>query len=217
MTWLIISIILLFVGWYFLSGANKKTLLEARISTSNAQNYKVAFSVLEPDLVPNEYIRLILGFVTKMLHIIDPNDPNQTSVKQEILLSIKKLSDSELNHDTNVAIVCDQHIHSSSGEPSSRDKKIVATLYFLNPMERFVNTSIPTRWYEYQFLHSWIALIQATLPKLNEKQLNHLHHSLKVMREMYFEENIDFSKMESMAYVQNRSFSDGAHEAIINK
>lgn len=218
MTWLIISIILFAIGWYLLRGANKKTLLDAKISTSNAQDYKVAFDVLQSDMVPNEYIRMALGFVTKMLHIIDPNDPNQIGVKQEILSSIKKISDSELNHESDIAEICGQYINCTTGNPNSGDKKITATLYFINPMERFVNTSIPnTGWYEYQFLHSWIALLQASIPKLNEKQLKHLHHSIKRMAEMYFKENVDFTKIEAMGHVQNRSFIDAAYKIKINK
>lgn len=211
MTWLIISIILLIVGWYLLRGANRKTLLKASISTTDAQNYKVSFAVLQPDIVPNEYIRMVLGFITKMLHIIDPNDTRQIGVKQEILSSIRKISTAGLNHNSDLAAICDQYINCTIGAANQRDKKIIATLYFINPMERFVNTSLPNDgWYEYQFLHSWIALIQAILPKLNEKQLKHLHNSIKKMAEMYFENRINFSKMEAMELVQNRSFIESA-------
>ena len=209
MIWLLIgAIILFFVGWYFMKSANSKTLLEAKISSSDALTYKVTFNELHPDLKPVEYVRMILCFASKMLHIIDPNDPNQTHIQKLILQSIRKLSQTKLTHDTDIMAVCDQEeiIRSTKGEPSKNDKKIVATLYFIDQMQRAINTSLPGRWYEYQFLHSWLALIQESLPKLDDMLLHRLQMSLKKMAELYFEQGVDYSSLNALNNVPNVAF-----------
>jgi hypothetical protein len=189
---------------------SKMPLLEATISSPNGLRYKVRFEQKHPDMKSVEQIRMILGFAAKMLHIIDPNDANQTPVQRELLKSIRKLSRIELNNQTDVMAACDQPIGCTKGGAGSEDKTIVATLYFMNPMERFVNTSLPYSWFQYQFLHSWLALIQETLPKLDEAQIDRLQKSLERMSEMYFEEGMDYSSMQALGEVPNRSFAEAA-------
>lgn len=215
MIWLFIgAIILLIVGWYLLRSANSEILLEATISTTDALTYKLYFKSHQTNLNPAEYVRLILCFGAKMLHIIDPNDPNQTHVKNEILESLKKLSETELSQNTDIMSVCDQDnfIKSSVGAPKPKDKKIVATLYFLDSMQRGITTSLPVKWYEYQFLHSWLALIQESLPKLDDFLIDHLQKSLKQMAELYFEEGIDYSTIDALNNVPNIAFVAAANE-----
>ena len=198
------------VAWCFYQISGKMPLLEATISSPDGLRYKVSFEQKHPDMKPVEHVRMILGFAAKMLHIIDPNDANQTDVQRELLESIRELSCIELNHQTDVMEACGQPIGCTKGEAGSEDKTIVATLYFMNPMERFVNTSLPYGWFQYQFLHSWLALVQETLPKLDEMQIDRLQKSLKRMSEMYFEEGADYSSMQALGEVPNRSFADAA-------
>ncbi len=212
MIWLLLigAIILLFVGRNFLKSANATTLLEATISSTDALTYKVSFKPLHSDLKPVEYVRLILCFAAKMLHVIDPKDPNQSHIKNSILASIKKLSDTDLSQNIDVMSVCGQEeiINSTIGTALSKDKKIVATLYFLNPMERAINTTLPMSWFEYQFLHSWLALVQESLPKLNGLMANRLQMSLKKMAELYLDQGIDYSSTKSLNEVPTIAFVD---------
>ncbi|WP_098062966.1 hypothetical protein [Longimonas halophila] len=198
------------VAWYFYRRSDKMPLLEATISSPDGLRYKVTFEQKHPGMKSVEHVRMILCFAAKMLHIIDPNDVNQTHVQRQLLESIRKLSRIELNHQTDVMAVCSQPIGCTKGEAGSEDKTIVATLYFMNPMERFVNTSLPYRWFEYQFLHSWLALVQETLPKLDEMQIDRLQKSLERMSEMYFEERVDYSSIQALREVPNRSFAEAA-------
>lgn len=201
--------LLLIVGaiatWYYYR-VRGSALLEATISTSDGERYKVSFEKKNPDVNSEEYIRMILGSAAKMLHTIDPNDPNQVHVQKLLLESIQKLSQVDLNHKTDVMSGYGQQVSSTNGEPSSGDKKIVATLHTMNSTDRFVRTSIPYKWFEFQFLHSFLALIQETLPKLDESKVDRLKKSLGRMSEMYSEEGVDCSSVESLKKVPNKSF-----------
>ena len=196
------------VAWYFYQSSRKIPLLKATISSPDGLRYKVSFEKEHSEVKSVEYIRMVLCFAAKMLHIIDPNDANQTDVQRELLEAIQKLSRIKLNHQTDVMEACGQPIDCTKGKANSEDKTIVATLYFMNLMERFVNTSLPYKWFRYQFLHSWLALVQETLPKLNEMEIYLLQRSLKRMSEFYFEEGADYSSLQALREVPNRAITE---------
>jgi len=212
--WLIILIIAI-CGWLYYKYRQRKSgvILEAKISSPDSNLYKVTFSDSPSETKPVEHILMVLCFASKMLHIIDYDDPNQSHLPGQILGCMKSISSTQLSRDTDIVSLCNAPITAMEGVPGDQDKVIHAKLYPMNPEGRFVNTSIPMRWFRDQFLFSWLALIQQTLPRLTEEHIELMRMSLGRLVEMYVDEGVDYSVVENIGNAPSRAFAEAAQSA----
>jgi hypothetical protein len=214
MIWALIVLLVLVLAGIFVHLLMRRPLiplLKATTSTPDSKLYKVWFTEIHPDTKPVEYIRLILSFAAKMLYIISPNDRRQERAKQALLVGLRVVGHSQLSSTSDIAALCGQGICVTNEPPSPGDKKITATLFYTNPVFRSIKTSIPARWFELQFFHSWLALVQQSLPKLDDMHLRRLRQSVRRLEELYSEGGVDLASVEGLVSAPTRAFVE-AHD-----
>lgn len=193
-----------------IESANQPTqmipLLRATIGTPDGKSYRVHIEVLHDDVKPVEYVWLILTFAAKMLYVIDPEDPRLEPAKECLIMGIRTLGDSGLSPTTDVASFCMQEISLSGGGGRSADREIDATLMYVHPMLRLVETSLPETFFPLQFFHSWLAVVQQSLGELDEMHLTRLAGALRRMADLYLEEGVDPLERDSVINVPSTAF-----------
>lgn len=185
-------------------------ILRADIGTSDGRRFQVAYHIQHQEMVPVEYVRLILHFAAKMLYNLDPKDELAAQETEAFLRTIRLLAERGVARDTNVGALIGSPLSVEEVTSVDCDKTIRATLGFVNPMIRSIHTSIPLRWIEYQFLHSWLALIHTSLPKLDAVLVERLNGSLKRLNVMYTTDDVDPKTLAGLREAPNAAFTKAA-------
>jgi len=198
-------LIIVVVVWIIRKRNSYMYLLEAKVVTKNAQDYSVRFRELHPETKPIEYVWLCLLLASKLLYNIG-NDRKQAEAKSLLHDLIGVVGNTNLSDIDDVVQVTGQPIRVLDS-PESSGKTIVAKLAYLNPMTRLIWTSLPATWFEHQFPHTFVAVVQATLPKLDTVHRQRLQGSLSRMAELYAEGS-DTASLTALNEVPHLAFTD---------
>lgn len=209
MWWVIGLITVGFVLWFLanLRGRSKNRLLEVCVATPDGEHYKVAYEQLRDDTKPVEYVRMVLMFAAKMLY--NMGDTQAHAQQQRAFLdalrqlgSMDPASSSDL--DLPIRLGRNLLVEEVAAEPKGRS--IRATLGFVDAQSRSVFTKLPASWYDDQFLDSWLAVLQTTLPKLDELLTRRLFASLERLHELYRSGEEDPTSRRGLVSAPNRAF-----------
>ena len=182
-------------------------LLSARIVTDEDHRYFVSFSKHHPQLQLPDFVRLILHYYAKMLFNFDPADPEMAQSG----LILKNIVDSVLakgiRKDSNIfqAADIDDVAMMVSSTPRNALREIVATLFFVNTIQRHITINIPKNVYAQHVVFSVIALLQATLTEIDGECINVLNRSLANMNAAY-DSGQSYSDMENLPGVPTRAY-----------
>ena len=209
MMWIAISaviLILLLAGVFlFLKKAAGVPLLEATVATHDGRTFNVSYQKRHPEMLPVEYVRMILCFAAKMLYNIAPTNPDEA---RRLLQCIQMLGETRLSQTSDILTTCGMPIVVAESSSVSQGKKVKAVLGYKNVMMRSIQTSIPATWFDNQFVCSWLALVQTSLPKLDDMMVDRLQGSLKRMASIYLDDHANPGTMAALVQVPNQAFVD---------
>ncbi len=202
--------LLLVVAWIVNRRRQYTYVLEAKITTPDGAYYAVSFGDLRSDAKPIEYVWLCILLPAKLLFVAG-NEQKQADAKSRLLSLISIIGRTDLSGTVDlVAVTGDPIDVRIDGE--SNGKTITAKLAFVNPMRRFIWTSLPMTWFMYQFPHSCLAVVQASLPSLDAMHRQHLQRGLSRLAELYLDEGWDPSSPKTLANAPLIAFRDAKNE-----
>ena len=202
-TILLASAVLILIAIISIKKSAGIPVLEATAATQNGIIFEVCYRQLNSEFKPVEYVHLTLCLAAKILYIIPSSKREEAN---ELLSCIDLLGNSRLEQTTNVLSLCGRGIIANELDGKIEGKKVKATLYYKNILQRNIKTSIPITWFEYQFLNSWLSILQTSLPKLDKILLEKLQGALKRMNSLYVDESLDFTTLEALVVVPSRAF-----------
>ena len=209
MMWIVIiaAILMILVAGVFLllKKAAGVPLLEVTVGTHDGRTFNVSYQKRHPEMQPVEYVRMILCFAAKMLYNSAPTFPDEA---RRLLQCIQMLGETRLSETTDILATCGMPIVIAESSSTSRGKKVKAVLGYKNVMMRSIQTSISATWFDNQFLCSWLAIVQTSIPKLDEMMVNRLQGSLKRMASIYLDDHADPGTMAALVQVPNQAFVD---------
>ncbi len=194
------------VYWLVRRRAASSSVLEARIATSDALHYSVAFVELCPGVQPVEYVWLCILLAAKLLYNMG-KDQKQAEAKTHLLDIIRTLGATDLWRAGNLVVEALEPIEIATKEASG-SRLVTARVIYVNPMLRHIWTTIPLSWFEHQFPHSFLAVVQTSLPKLNDILRDRLQGALAKMSELYDGNEWDPASLKSLAQVPSLAFWD---------
>ena len=201
----VIMIILVAAGFLLQKKAAGVPLLEVTVATHDGRTFGASYQKRHPDMQPVEYVRMILCFAAKMLHNIAPTVPDEA---RRLVQCIQLLGETRLSQTTDILTTCGMPIIITESPSTSSSKKVKAILGYKNAMMRSIHTSIPAAWFDNQFLCSWLAVVQTSIPKLDDMMVNRLQGSLRRMASIYLDEHADPSTLAALVQVPNQAFVD---------
>jgi hypothetical protein len=90
-------------------------------------------------------------------------------------------------------------------KPHNIPRKIVATLYFMNTMQRHIATDIPMNIYTQHMVFSVMVLLQSILTEIDNECIDILNKALKHMNAAYAS-GASFSTIENLASIPTNSY-----------
>jgi hypothetical protein len=182
-------------------------LISATIFTDEDHNYFLIFSKHHPQLKLPEYVRLLLHYYAKILCNFDPLDPNMLISAGILKEAMNKLIMKGIRKDTNILknANIDDVVKIVSSKPHNIPRKIVATLYFMNTMQRHIVTDIPPNIYTQHAVFSVMVLLQSVLAEIDDECIDILNKALKHMNAAYASGN-SFSTIENLASVPTKAY-----------
>lgn len=201
----IILILLVASVFVLLKKAAGVPLLDVTVATHDGCTFTVSYTKRHPDMLPVEYVRMILCFAAKMLYNVAPTNPGEA---RGFLQCIQMLGETRLSQSRDVLATCGMPIVVAESSSASQGKKVRAVLGYKNVMMRSIQTSIPATWFQNQFLYSWLAIVHTSIPKLDDMMANRLQGSLKLMASMYLDDQADPGTMAALVRVPNQAFMD---------
>lgn len=203
----ILVVIMVLVIWYIRRiRGSYMYLLEAKVVTSDAQDYYVTFRELHPETKPVEYVWLCLLLASKLLYIMG-NDPQYAVAKRLFHDLIRKLGNTNLSGIEDVVKITGNQIRVLDVSEAPPGKTIVAKLAYVNLFQRMLWTSLPVTWFASQFLHTFISVCDAALPKLDTMHRDRLQGSLARMAELYAEGR-DPASLAALLEVSHFAFNE---------
>lgn len=186
---------------------NLVELLSARIVTDEHYRYFIAFSKCHPQLQLPEFVRLVLHYFAKMLFNFDPYDPamsQSASVLRNMMHSVLAKGIHKGSNILQAADIDDIALMVSS-PPRNVPREIVATLFFVNTMQRHISTDIPRNVYAQHMVFSVMALLQAVLSQIDQECVDVLNRSLTSMSAAY-DSGQSYSDMQNLAAIPTRAY-----------
>lgn len=182
-------------------------LLSARIVTDEDHRYFVSFSKHHPQLQQPEFVRLILHYYAKTLFNFDASDPEMSQSAFVLKKMIDSVLDKGIHKDCNILRSADvddvaMMIYSP---PRNLPREIVATLFFVNTLQRHITTDIPRNIYAQHTVFSVIALLQAVLRELDQLSIDVLNRSLANMNAAY-DSGQSYSDMQNLVAIPTRAY-----------
>ena len=162
-------------------------LLSTRIVTDEDHRYFISFSKHHPQLQLPEFVRLILHYYAKILFNFDPSDQEMYQSAFILRNMMKSVLRKGIRKDSNILFDADINDVATmdSSAPGNKPREIVATLFFIDTMQRHITTDIPRNVYAQHMVFSVMALIQAALNELDQECIKVLNRSLSNMNEAY--------------------------------
>lgn len=209
MWWVVGLVAVGFVLWFLanLRGRSKNRLLEVSVATPDGEHYQVAYEQLREDMKPVEYVRIILMFAAKMLYNMGDTQ-SHAQQKRAFLEALGQLGsmDPAPNSDLDLPSTLGRKVWVEEVAEEPGGRSIRATLGFVDATSRSIFTKLPASWYEDQFLDSWLAVLQTTLPKLDGLLTRRLFASLERLHELYRSGEEDPTTRRGLISAPNRAF-----------
>ena len=182
-------------------------LLSARIVTDEDHRYFISFSKHHPQLQLPEFVRLILHYYAKMLFNLHPSHPEMSQSAFILKNMVHSVLAKGIRKDFNVlkAADIDDVAMMVSSPPRNVPREIVATLLFVNTMQRHITTDIPRNVYAQQMVFSVMALLQAVLREIDQECIDVLNRSLANMNAAY-DSGESYSDMQNLAAIPTRAY-----------
>lgn len=188
---------LIALGFAFLRALHKASLgiplLRAIVSTQDAVTYFVKCDDLNTETQPVEYVWLVLLSAAKMLFVMG-SDTEWSKPKTDLVRTIECLGRVRLDPNTDVISLCNRMmVVVDAGLVAPTKLRFVATVGFMNLATRGFHTEIPwaLRMPEDFYPDCWIAIVVASLPKLDEQLRSQLQNSLAQMAHAYRTGKVD--------------------------
>ncbi len=182
-------------------------LLSARIVTDEDHKYYVSFTKHHPQLQLPEFVRLILHYYAKVLFNFGSSDPEMLQSASILRNMVQSVINKEIRKDSNVFQLADidDVAMMVSSPPRNVPREFVATLFFMNTMQRHITTDIPRNAYAQHMVFSVMALLQATLKEVDQECIKVLNRSLANMNVSY-DSGQSYSGLKSLAAVPTGAF-----------
>ena len=182
-------------------------LLSARIVTDEDHRYFISFAKHHPQLQLPEFVRLILHYYAKILFNFDPSDPEISQSAWILKNMMQSVLDEGIRKNSDIlqdADIDDVAMMVAS-PPRNKPREILATLFFVDTMQRHITTEIPRNAYAQHMVFSVMALIQATLSELDQECIDVLNRSLAGMNDAY-DAGQSYSDPENLAAVPTKAY-----------
>ena len=188
-------------------------LLSARILTDDTHKYYVSFSEHQAGLEKVEYIRLILHCYAKMLGAFDVSDEQDSQAASILAYKMHSLVMDKIHSNTSVfeAAGIDNVATVVSTPPANAPTEIKATLLSENEKERTITVDLSEELHAQQKMFSVLALLQAVLGKVGEKEIDILNLSLLTM-DVAFAADDNYSDQTRLDSLPNESFLTACKE-----
>lgn len=201
----ILSLVIIGIVWLLRQRARYMYVLRASVSTSDGFRHFVGFEHLHPETKPVEYVWLCLFFAAKMLYNMGNQEKHEEA--RELLLGlIAAVGETDLVGSDDIIQETLQPIEVFPGQPDRGAKTIAAKVAYFNPMSRYIWTSLPYACFTFQFPHSFLAIVQASLPKLDTMLRHRLQGSIARMAELYEEGAWDPASLHALKNVPLLAF-----------
>lgn len=166
----------------FFGGISGIQLLEASVTTKNGVEYFVDFRKLHPDCKPVEYIWLCLWLPQRLLYIIG-NNINHSNDRKKMMDILQEVASLDLVECDSVAKELGLPITIQNGR--SDGNTVTATIFYKNVAQRNFWTDIPRTWLPNQVPYTFVAVLDAVVPRLDDYHRLHLQQSLAHMVHLY--------------------------------
>jgi len=186
-------------------------MLSARIVTDEDHRYFISFTKHDPELKLSEFVRLPLHYYAKMLFNFDTTNSEMAQaafILNNMIRSVLSRGISK-NSDVLKSAEIDDVAAVVSAPPRNIPREIMATLYFVDEAQRHIITSLPRSAYAQHSVFSTVALIQATLPQLDEASVGILSRALASMNAAY-DTGESYSDIRNLAVVPTLAY----HSAV---
>lgn len=182
-------------------------LLSARIVTDEDHRYFISFSKHHTQLQLPEFVRLILHYYAKTLFFLDSSDPEISQSAFILKNMVHSVLAQGIRKDSNIlqAADIDDVAVMVSSPPSNVPREVVATLLFVNTMQRHITTDIPRNVYAQHMVFSVMALLQAVLREIDQECIDVLNRSLASMNAAY-DSGQSYSDMQNLAAIPTRAY-----------
>jgi len=182
-------------------------LISATIVTDEDYNYFVAFSNRHPQLQSPEFIRLVLHYYAKILFNFDPSNPEMVQSATILRIMMNMVLAIGIKKDTDILDVADisDVARIISSKPHNVPRQIVATLFFVNTIQRHITTDIPLNVYVQHMVFSVMVLLQSVLTEIDDDYIDILNRSLKNMHSAY-DAGQSFSKIQNVAAIPTTAY-----------
>lgn len=190
MTWLLAVGALLLLGVLLVRRTAKRAagmpLLGALVSTPDGRRYTVQYDPLHPQTQPVERVRLILAYAARAILLTDRDAYQQLAI-QVLLEEVGRSGPEDVG--ANRYEVLDEDWQPSKLRIEERavtgGKVVKLRLGFVNVAARSLWVGLPASWFHNQFYHTLIALIETSLPDLDETLRGKLINSCAELAGMY--------------------------------
>jgi len=188
--------------------SNLVKLVSATIVADENHNYFVTFSEHHPQLQLPEFVRLVLHYYAKILFNFDPSDPEMVHAAVALREMMGTVLAVGIKKDANVLNIVDisDVVKIVPTKPQNVPRQIIATLFFVNTMQRHITTDIPQNVYAQHMVFSVMVLLQSILTKIDKDCVDVLSQSLKNMHSAYdagksFSEIQNLNTIPTVAYL----------------
>lgn len=182
-------------------------LLTAHIVTDEEYRYFISFSRHHPQLQPPEFVRLVLHYYAKILYLFDPSDPAMSFSAFMLKNMIQSLIDKGIRKNSNILrdAGIDDVAKIVSSPPTNMPRDIIATLFYVDEIQRHIKTKIPLNVYVQHLVFSVFALIQAALDEMDQDCIDVLNCSLSIMNDIY-NSGRSYSQLKNLATIPTTAY-----------
>jgi len=176
-------------------------------STIDENEFSVSFHEFHPQVQKCEYVRLNLHYYAKTLYTFSPRNPAMAQSAAILTLMMDGVLAEGLGADTDVFLQADisDVAKLTSSEPLGKTASYKATLYFVSATQRHIRT-YGLR-YVQQAVFSVFALLQASIPRMDEDCLRVLNRALLNMQNAYASGS-SYSSLRNLHSVPTGAYMD---------
>lgn len=194
----VITITISLAGYIIIKISTKKKtpILSVKIGSENGSEFTIQLNKLNQDISDMEYVKLILGFLAKILYVIPIKDSN------EFMYSFYEILEPNFNINT----LLKMHPKISIIEGIPKGKIIDGTLFITNKNTFYLNSRIPNYPFERQYHYSFLSLFKHVYDKIGDEEKKVLIGTLKYLSSEYCLNNKDYRSLKSLMTLPNEAF-----------
>jgi hypothetical protein len=189
-------------------------LLSARIISGEGMEFYVEFTRHHPELKSPEFIRIVLHYYAKWMFNLTSTqfypvkrDSDDLMAANILMHYVHESAAVPIAKDSNILSLAgiDDVVRMVDAPPTNTPREFVATLYFVDRMQRHITTDMPETGYNQQAVFSVLALMQAVIREIEKDDLPVLSRALRSMNDAY-ENGAQYSDTTGLSLVPNAAF-----------